>query len=183
MAEVGPRPAAPAAATPRRRVQRRQPPRPTFNASAAKPILRPDDIPASGFGLVLYPKIGMLDGRHAHNAWLHELPDPVTKVTWDNYACLSPAAAAKLGVEDGDVVRVAAADGGAGARAAGVRSARAARRRRGDRARLRPRRNGSLRQRRPAVVRGAPARRRGRRQRRARSSRRRTASVSTPAAP
>jgi molybdopterin-containing oxidoreductase family iron-sulfur binding subunit len=48
----------------------------------------------------------MLDGRHAHNAWLHELPDPVTKVTWDNYACLSPAAAARLGIEDGDLVRI-----------------------------------------------------------------------------
>jgi len=48
----------------------------------------------------------MLDGRHAHNAWLHELPDPITKVTWDNYASLSPAAARKLGVRDGDVVSV-----------------------------------------------------------------------------
>ena len=55
---------------------------------------------------VLYPTMGMLDGRHGHNAWLHELPDPVTKVTWDNYACLSPDAAQPLGVEDGDVVRV-----------------------------------------------------------------------------
>ena len=60
---------------------------------------------------MLYPKIGMMDGRHGHNAWLHELPDPVTKVTWDNYACLSPAAAARLGIEDGDFVRVTPADG------------------------------------------------------------------------
>ena len=57
---------------------------------------------------MLYPKIGMLDGRHGHNAWLHELPDPVTKVTWDNYASVSPAAAKRLGVADGDVVRVTA---------------------------------------------------------------------------
>jgi Fe-S-cluster-containing dehydrogenase component len=56
--------------------------------------------------LVLYPTVGMRDGRHAHNPWLHELPDPVTKVTWDNYACLSPATAHRLGVADGDVVRV-----------------------------------------------------------------------------
>jgi len=56
----------------------------------------------------LHSNIGMLDGRHGHNAWLHELPDPVTKVTWDNYASLSPAAAKKLGVVDGDIVRVAA---------------------------------------------------------------------------
>ena len=56
----------------------------------------------------------MLDGRHGHNAWLHELPDPVTKVTWDNYACLSPADAARSASQDGDIVRVApGADGGA----------------------------------------------------------------------
>lgn len=58
--------------------------------------------------LVLYPKAGMLDGRHAYNPWLHEMPDPVTKATWDNYACLSPAKALELGVNDGDLVRVSA---------------------------------------------------------------------------
>ncbi|MEO8255990.1 MAG: 4Fe-4S dicluster domain-containing protein [Acidobacteriota bacterium] len=84
-----------------------------FDAGPVRPVLRPDEPPEAGFGLVLYPTIGMQDGRHGHNAWLHELPDPVTKVTWDNYACLSPAAARRLGIEDGDVVRVAATDGGA----------------------------------------------------------------------
>ena len=62
--------------------------------------------PADDFTLVLYPTIALLDGRHALNPWLQELPDPVTKVTWDNYACLSPATAAGLGVEDGDVIRI-----------------------------------------------------------------------------
>ncbi|MDO8681365.1 MAG: [Fe-S]-binding protein, partial [Acidobacteriota bacterium] len=56
--------------------------------------------------LVLYPKVGMLDGRGAHNPWLHELPDPITKATWDNYACLSPATAVAIGAAEGDVVRV-----------------------------------------------------------------------------
>ena len=83
-----------------------------FDASRVRAILRSDELPSSAFALVLYPTIGMLDGRHGHNAWLHELPDPVTKVTWDNYACLSPADARRLGAEDGDVVRVAGADGG-----------------------------------------------------------------------
>jgi len=59
-----------------------------------------------GFGLVVYAKIGILDGRHAHNPWLHELPDPVSKVTWDNYACLSPVAAERLGVAEGDHVEI-----------------------------------------------------------------------------
>ncbi len=44
------------------------------------------------------------DGRSGDNAWLQELPDPVTKVTWDNAALLSPATAARLGVGDGRVV-------------------------------------------------------------------------------
>jgi molybdopterin-containing oxidoreductase family iron-sulfur binding subunit len=56
--------------------------------------------------LILYPKVGLFDGRPALNPWLQELPDPVTKVTWDNYACLSPDAAEKLGIEQGDLVRL-----------------------------------------------------------------------------
>jgi len=61
---------------------------------------------AGDFDLVLYAKPGMLDGRHAYNPWLQELPDPVSKVTWDNYACLAPATAQRLGVAQGDVVRI-----------------------------------------------------------------------------
>lgn len=60
--------------------------------------------------LELYPKVAMRDGRHAHNAWLQELPDPITRITWDNYASLSPAAADRLGLKEGDVVRIIAGD-------------------------------------------------------------------------
>jgi molybdopterin-containing oxidoreductase family iron-sulfur binding subunit len=56
--------------------------------------------------LSLYCKVGLTDSRHAHNPWLQELPDPITKVTWDNYVCVSPALGQRLGVTDGDVVRV-----------------------------------------------------------------------------
>ena len=62
--------------------------------------------------LVLYPKVGMLDGRGGLNPWLHELPDPISKATWDNYACLSPSTASGLAVADGDVVRVEAGEAG-----------------------------------------------------------------------
>ncbi|HQU43793.1 MAG TPA: 4Fe-4S dicluster domain-containing protein [Pirellulales bacterium] len=70
--------------------------------------------PAEGtFRLVLYSKVGLPDASHAYNPWLHELPDPVSKITWDNYACLSPSTAAGLGMTSGDVVRleVPTADG------------------------------------------------------------------------
>ena len=63
--------------------------------------------PKGDFALVLYPKNAMLDGRHAYNPWLHELPDPISKATWDNYACIAPSTAQKLGIAQGDVIRVA----------------------------------------------------------------------------
>ncbi|MDA1015692.1 MAG: 4Fe-4S dicluster domain-containing protein [Planctomycetota bacterium] len=60
----------------------------------------------TGASLELYAKIGMPDSRHSHNPWLQELPDPISKVTWDNYVCMSPKTAARLDATDGDVVRV-----------------------------------------------------------------------------
>jgi molybdopterin-containing oxidoreductase family iron-sulfur binding subunit len=47
------------------------------------------------------------DGRFAGNAWLQELPHPVTKQTWGNAALMSPTTASALNVGDGDVVRIA----------------------------------------------------------------------------
>jgi MoCo/4Fe-4S cofactor protein with predicted Tat translocation signal len=64
---------------------------------------------ASGLELVFQPCAKLHDGRNANNAWLQELPDPVTKVVWDNPLLMSPGTAQTLGVEDDDVVRVDAA--------------------------------------------------------------------------
>ena len=50
------------------------------------------------------PKV--LDGRFANNAWLQELPDPISKLTWDNAALLSPATAEAQGVATGDMVKL-----------------------------------------------------------------------------
>ena len=46
------------------------------------------------------------DGRFAGNAWLQELPDPITKLSWANAALMSPRMASGLGVERGDAVRI-----------------------------------------------------------------------------
>ncbi len=56
--------------------------------------------------LVLEPDRKLYDGRFANNPWLQELPDPLTRLTWDNAACVGPATARKLGVRRGDVVKL-----------------------------------------------------------------------------
>ncbi len=61
---------------------------------------------AGGLSVVLYEKVSLRDGAHANNPWLHELPDPITKITWDNYAQVSPSYAEKMGLEEGQIVRV-----------------------------------------------------------------------------
>ena len=46
--------------------------------------------------LALYQKVGIGAGQGASNPWLQELPDPVTRATWDNYIIVSPAMAKTL---------------------------------------------------------------------------------------
>jgi Fe-S-cluster-containing dehydrogenase component len=83
-----------------------------FDTTAVHPVRQARRPPAEEYSLILYSKVAMPNGGHAYNPWLQELPDPISKVTWDNYACLSPAAAARLGVADGDVVRLETEGGG-----------------------------------------------------------------------
>ncbi|WP_149276717.1 TAT-variant-translocated molybdopterin oxidoreductase [Pareuzebyella sediminis] len=51
-----------------------------------------------GMELTLYPKIGMGAGQQANNPWLQEFPDPITRVSWDNYLTVSKADAERLGL-------------------------------------------------------------------------------------
>jgi molybdopterin-containing oxidoreductase family iron-sulfur binding subunit len=58
--------------------------------------------------LKLYESTTLRDGRYANNAYLQELPDPVSKVTWDNYAAINPKFAEELGVGEHGRVKVEA---------------------------------------------------------------------------
>ncbi|MHC1737137.1 MAG: molybdopterin-dependent oxidoreductase [Ignavibacteriaceae bacterium] len=51
------------------------------------------------------------DGRFSNNGWLQEIPHPVNKITWDNYAAISHKTAKKLGVENDDIVSIKTKEG------------------------------------------------------------------------
>ena len=53
-----------------------------------------------GMALILYPKTGMGDGQQANNPWLQEFPDPITRVSWDNYLTVSKSDAEVIGVKN-----------------------------------------------------------------------------------
>jgi molybdopterin-containing oxidoreductase family iron-sulfur binding subunit len=53
--------------------------------------------------LVLYTKIGLGDGQQSSNPWLQEFPDPITRVTWDNYLTVSYKDAERLGLKNYNV--------------------------------------------------------------------------------
>jgi len=61
---------------------------------------------SEGLELVIRPDAAVWDGRFAANAWLHELPKPLTKITWDMAALMSAATADELDVESEDLVEL-----------------------------------------------------------------------------
>jgi anaerobic selenocysteine-containing dehydrogenase len=63
------------------------------------------------FMLHVYPSQAFSDGRTAHLPWLQEMPDPMTTVMWGSWVEVSPQAADKLGVHEGDVLKVSSPQG------------------------------------------------------------------------
>ena len=90
---------------------------PTFNANNAGGVAHtlwapaPAPTPDSP-EIVLVRSYAMDDGRYINNGWLQELPDPVTKLTWDNAAIMSPDLGKHLGVETGDLIRITVTEKG-----------------------------------------------------------------------
>ncbi len=80
---------------------------PTLQSQAIRPAS--SSAPAKHeYELIFRPDNKMYDGRWANNAWLQELPDPITHLTWDNAALLSFTDARKLGVTAGDMLKLTA---------------------------------------------------------------------------
>ena len=59
---------------------------------------------SAGTEIVFYETIAIGEGRQSNNPWLQELPNPVTRICWDNYATISNAQAIEYDLHDGDVI-------------------------------------------------------------------------------
>lgn len=60
----------------------------------------------NGLEITFQPDATILDGRFANNGWLQELPKPITKLTWDNAALISPALAKREQLSNGDIIEL-----------------------------------------------------------------------------
>src|SRR6202789_645304 len=61
---------------------------------------------ASSLEVVFFRDAKADDGRFANNGWMQELPDPITKMTWDNAVLISRKTARELEVQNGDIVEI-----------------------------------------------------------------------------
>ena len=65
-----------------------------------------DSVNASNLEIVVQPSDSVFDGRLANNGWLQELPQPITKLTWDNAAVMSIRTAKTLDLKQGELVQL-----------------------------------------------------------------------------
>jgi len=79
---------------------------PRVNKAAVLTALQSNQ-PDPASGLEVQFAVGtLLGGRMGNNGWMQELPDPITKLTWDNAVLVSEATASQIGVASGQKVRV-----------------------------------------------------------------------------
>jgi anaerobic selenocysteine-containing dehydrogenase/Fe-S-cluster-containing dehydrogenase component len=72
----------------------------------------PESPPAAAdWTFIAYPSTRFYDGRNANEPWLQEVPDPVTSIVWNGWIEIHPAAARRLGVVEGDAIRVTSPHG------------------------------------------------------------------------
>ncbi len=83
---------------------------PARPVSLQSDFLRESAAPVAGGGgdldLIFAPDPTVWDGRFANNAWLQELPKPLTKLTWDNAALVSPQLAKHMGLANEDQIEL-----------------------------------------------------------------------------
>ena len=82
---------------------------PILDALASSPARR-TPVGDGNFEVNFEPDPALWDGTHANNLWALELPNPMTKLVWDNAALISPATSRALGVKNGQMLRISKGD-------------------------------------------------------------------------
>ncbi|MBX3723394.1 MAG: 4Fe-4S dicluster domain-containing protein [Turneriella sp.] len=79
----------------------------TFRSAALKDV-KPSLEPKAGYTLNLIESVGLGDGVGGNISFRHELPDAITKITWDNVLLMSPADAKTLNIKTQDLIKLSA---------------------------------------------------------------------------
>jgi molybdopterin-containing oxidoreductase family iron-sulfur binding subunit len=79
-----------------------------FDAEVESALSEVNKYADAGLELLVYPKVSLGNGSQANNPWLQELPDPITKACWGNYASISPKTAKDKELKQGDVIKITA---------------------------------------------------------------------------
>lgn len=77
-----------------------------LNVTALATVITSGYSNLKGANCYIVPSNTLGDGQMANNGWLNELPDPITKVTWDNVVCITDKKAKELDVQQGDLLKV-----------------------------------------------------------------------------
>ena len=77
-----------------------------FNGSVEAAAGEIAKIKGSGIEVSIYESVAIGTGLQANNPWLQEMPDPISKVTWENVIAISQKTATDLGIAQGDIVSV-----------------------------------------------------------------------------
>lgn len=75
-------------------------------ARSFRGTIKPLQPTPAGLTLALYHSLAIKDGEQANSSMMQELPDPLSKITWDNYLAISPVASKEQGIQTNDVVKV-----------------------------------------------------------------------------
>ena len=76
------------------------------NTAATTAAVNTSTAASKGMEVIFYEKVGLGDGRYANNPFLQELPDPIAKVTWDNYVCIPYSYAKAKGIDPQPALKV-----------------------------------------------------------------------------
>lgn len=78
----------------------------SFSGNVAEAASTASKVKGNGLEVSIFENVAIGSGIQANNPWLQELPDPISKVTWENTAAFSQKTATELGVAQGDIVKV-----------------------------------------------------------------------------